>query len=401
MKRMQIHQRGLLKTYIIGSVPSYETLDIICKDKKEVFIFIDFNNCIKGLYYPQMLEMILNSILINNGNFPSILINEWMLLQDYLETYMITRKIDNFHVIYFSEGGQSYYHKNLLKTYKSNRSNALFQLPATISTNFKSYDDIGELIRGFLVSSWKWIEIISKESNILSIRLENLDADFIPELLLRQFNIYKDEAVYVILSSDGDMLQTLDIADNIYIFDGNTIITDKNWLNSKSYLDPDKKRKKSNEEKNSTPIILKENKEEYNLTPDKIILYKAIVGDSADNIPGLKGIGIKTFFNKFINLIPNNIRADDLQSIEKFCFERQADNKVCSKIANDFEVFSKMVKLVSFKMLIQWLQLQQQRYKQIKKIIDENINALRTSCYFKKIKERRANQANNASFFKK
>lgn len=397
---MELYQRGLLKTYIIGAVPSYEALDTICKDKKEVYIFIDFNNIIKGLYYPQMLEMILNNILINKGNFPSILINEWMQLQDYLETYAITRKIDNLHTIYFSEGGQSYYHKNLLKNYKSNRKNALFQLPATVSTNFKSYDDINELIRGFLVSSWKWIEIISKESNILSIRLENLDADFVPELLLRQFNIYKDEAVYIILSSDGDMLQTLDIADNIYIFDGNTIITDKNWLNSKSYLDPDKKRENSNEEKSSAPIILNENKEEYDLTPDKIILYKAIVGDSSDNIPGLKGIGIKTFFNKFIKQFPNDIRADDLEAIEKYCYERQGDNKVCSKICNDFDQFSKMVKLVSFKLLIQWLQLNQHRYKDIKKIIDQNINALKNPCCFKKIKQRNAERANNAAFFK-
>lgn len=393
---LNIHKRGILKTWIIGSVPSFTALDTICKDKKEVFIFVDFNNMIKGLYYPQMIELILNYINTNNGNFPSILINEWVALQNYLESYAESRSITKFHTIYFSEGGQSYYHKNLHKDYKKHRKNALFSLPPSLVSNFNSYETINELIRGFLVSSWKWIELLSKEFNILSIRLENLDADFIPELLLRQFNIYKDDAVYIILSSDGDMVQTLDIADNIYIYDGNTIISDQNWLNSKKYLEPTVKKKnnttnKDNDDEIDAPIILNENKIR-DITPDKIILFKAIVGDTSDDIPGLKGIGIKTFFNKFIELIPNNIRADDLENVEKICFERRADNKVCGRITDNYEEFKKMIKLVSFKMLIQWLQTNKPRYDQIKKIIDDNYSALVDSCKLRQIRNSNNNK---------
>ena len=82
MNAQQVRKRGILNTYIIGGIPSYETLDTICAQKKEVFIFIDFNNIIKGLYYPKMLELILQEISINNGVFPSILINEWIMLQN-------------------------------------------------------------------------------------------------------------------------------------------------------------------------------------------------------------------------------------------------------------------------------------------------------------------------------
>ena len=392
MNKEQVFQRGALKTYIIGSVPTYESLDVVCKDKKEVFIFIDFNNTIKGLYYPKMLEMILQEIEMNKGIFPSILISEWMLLQDYLERYAKYRNIEKLHVVYFSEGGQSYYHKNILKDYKKHRKNALFQLPPSVSNNYKSYDDINDIIRGFLVSSWKWIEIISKNSNILSIRLENLDADFIPELLLRKFNIYNDEAVYIILSSDGDMLQTLDIADNIYIYSGNEIINDSNWIKSKSYLDP--YNKKNNDTKE---ILNEENDNKYsNITPDKIILFKALVGDTSDNIPGIKGVGIKGFFEKFINIIPNDIRADDIDSIKKICDKNKEQNKICAKIINDFSTFTNMIKLVSFKMLINWLQLNHQRYSIIQDIIEENKNALIESCKFLEIKNK--NKQNSEIF---
>ena len=385
MNAQQIRKRGILNTYIIGGIPSYETLDIICAQKKEVFIFIDFNNIIKGLYYPKMLELILQEISINNGVFPSILINEWIMLQNYLETYAMLRNISNLHVIYFSEGGESYYHKNLHKNYKKHRKNALFQLPPSISNKYDSYDSINELIRGFLVSSWKWIEVLSKQANILSIRLENLDADFIPELLLRQFNIYNDNAVYVIFSSDGDIIQTLDIADNIFIFDGNILINDSNWLNSKKYLDPSDKKDNSNDsDEEGAPIILEENKYS-DITPDKIILYKATVGDTSDDIPGIKGVGIKSFFKKFIEIIPNDIRSDDIDKIEKICYERRSDNKICAKIINDIETFRKMIKLVSFKHLIQWLMLNQPRYQSIKKIIDDNISALQKPCCLKSL----------------
>ena len=383
----QVFKRGILNTYIIGAVPSYQLLDSITSDKDELFLFIDFNNNVKGLYYPKMLEMILNEIKANDGKFPSILINEWMLLQNYFEEYKESRSnIKKLHVIYFSEGGESYYHKSLYKFYKSTRKSALFQLPISIVNDYKSYDDVGELMRAFLLSTWKWIEVFSQRSNILSIRLENLDADFIPELLLRKFNIYKDNASYLILSSDGDMLQTLDIADNVYIYDSNinNIITSKTWINSKRYLDVNKRTNESND----IDIL-----QETDITPDKIILFKAIVGDTSDHIPGIKGIGVKRFFNSFINEIPNSIRADDIDSIIKFCNERKSDNKICNKIANNSDEFIKMVKLVSFKMLIEWLLQNTIRYHDIKKIIDNNYNALVESCNFKKLQKQ--SQADN------
>ena len=382
MCAQEVRKRGLLGTYIIGAVPSYDTLDIICSKYKEIFFFVDFNNMIKGLYYPDMLSMILNEVQYNNGVYPSILINEWMQLQVYLENYNLSRGSRyKLHSIYFSEGGQSYYHLNYYKNYKKRRKNALFALPSSVSNNYKSYDDINEVIRGFLLSSWKWIEILSSYSNILSIRLENLDADFIPELLLRQFDIYSNDACYVILSSDGDIIQTLDIADNIFIFDGNGIITDKNWFTSKKYL---------------TEGISSDIEDSSNImAPDRIILYKALVGDSSDNIPGIKGIGNKAFFDSFfIKLIPEDVRADDIDAIKKIAIDNSHNNKVASKVAHNLDTFDTMVRLVSFKYLIYWLQQNVQRYQKIKDIINSNIRALREPCNIMALRD--SNNQNNS-----
>ena len=171
------------------------------------------------------------------------------------------------------------------------------------------------------------------------------------------------------------MLQTLDIADNVYIYDSNTnsIITDKNWTNSKRYFDPNKKKANGSE-------VLQENHIIEDLSPDKVILFKALVGDSSDHIPGIKGIGVKTFFNSFIQIIPNDVRCDDIDAILNICEQRKSDNKVCKKVVSNIEEFTKMIKLVSFKMVIEWLQQNIQRYSVIKKIIDENYNALKGSC---------------------
>ena len=381
MKKDQLRERNKLGTFIIGSIPSYKLLDSITENKEELFLFVDFNNNLKGIYYPKMIEEIYSEYSFKK-QFPSILINEWAKLQVYFESYLEycnskNKKLKKLHCIYFTEAGDSYYHKSLYNKYKEKRRNNSIQLQPSIASSLGSFENVKEFIRAFLLSSWKWIKVFSDMSNILSIRLENLDADFIPEFLLREYEIYNDNASYLILSSDGDMLQTLDYANNIYIYDNlnGCIIDDKNWLNSKRYLDSSDRTTKSN------------NIEIFNeyYTPDKIILYKALVGDTSDSIPGIKGIGKKGFFNKFISIIPDDVRADDVDSIFKICKLYEQDNNICKLILNNKEEFIKMIKLVSFKKVIEWLRYKEVRNRDIRNQIDKNINALRESCYFKKI----------------
>jgi 5'-3' exonuclease len=231
-----------------------------------------------------------------------------------------------------------------------------------------------EMIRIFIKNSWSWIEELAKRSNVLTMRLENLDADFIPELLLRQFDILEDDTVYVIFSGDGDMIQTIDFADNIKVFDGTTIITESNWLWSKKFFKFDGLK---------YPDV--------NPSCDKVILYKAVVGDSSDGIPGVKGVGNVRFYADILGAIPGDVRADDLPKMEHI-FQQLADqkNKSAMKIVDNIETYRTCTKLVSFKVLIDYLRCDTNRYPSIKHRIDDNMQCLTESAKFLDVLKRKA-----------
>ncbi len=75
-------------------------------------------------------------------------------------------------------------------------------------------------------------------------------------------------------------------------------------------------------------------KERYGLTPEQVIDYKALKGDSSDNIPGLKGVGDKT-------------AATLLQAHETIdgIYRAIEDGKVAEKFAKKFRGFEKDVEI--------------------------------------------------------
>lgn len=95
--------------------------------------------------------------------------------------------------------------------------------------------------------------------------IDNYEADDIIGTFAEYCN--KDERYEgLIISSDKDLLQL--ISDDV----------EMKLLKQKDYI-----------RYNKTSFI-----EEYGITPDKIVDLKALMGDSSDNIPGVKGIGEKT-----------------------------------------------------------------------------------------------------------
>ena len=358
---------NFLGNMLISGIPNQEILNEMTKDYKKVFFFVDFNNVCKGMYYPEVLTNILLQVKQNNGTNPSSLIREWLVVQNYLEVWA-----KNFgktiRCCYFSEAGESYYHTTLYKKYKSTRHNALSRMPESMLYHFNNdVNNINELLKFFQLSSWKWIEAIAKQSNILAIRLNNLDADFIPELLLRKFDIYSDDTCFIILSSDGDIIQTIDYADNIKVFDGNMVITYDNWLTSKAYLKCDA---------NS----------DLKLSPDRIILFKALVGDHSDNIPGIKGVGKVNFFKKFISEIPADIRADDFSRIMEICMKINKSNPIAKKITENKSEFQIFLKLISFNTMIESLRSNILKYNEIEKLINDNKTALMEPARFLEVR---------------
>jgi len=348
-------QHMSMTTYFRG-MPSPETLTQIASKYRRVIIFVDFNNISRGFYKPEIIADIV-TYMVNNSSIPGYVLKDWITFQLYFEAWaMLQRK--QLNVVYFCESGESYYHKNLLSSYKANRITSRFVLADGLMMQFdNNIDKVEEVFRAFKFRLWKWIEAIASMSHIPMFRFENLDADFIPEYLLRRTKLYDDDTCYVILSNDGDMIQTIDVADNVFVVDGEIVITETNWYVSKKYL-----------AEGSTGLI-----EPGTTVPgDRIILYKAVAGDTADSIPGVKGMGKKTVFKDLLPLIPANVRCDDLLAMKQIMTQNAANNKAAAKVLANWDSFALGVKLVSFNHMIEHLKSVPTRVSEFRNLIERS-----------------------------
>lgn len=94
--------------------------------------------------------------------------------------------------------------------------------------------------------------------NIQYLEVENYEADdFIASI------VSNSSYQYIIVSTDSDFIQLINENTYLYVPRGkNSILYDENTIIEK-----------------------------YNITPSKYIMFKSLVGDTSDNIKGIKGIG--------------------------------------------------------------------------------------------------------------
>jgi len=130
---------------------------------------------------------------------------------------------------------------------------------------------------------------------------ENYEADDIIASLVKQ---YKDEHDIIIFSQDKDLNQLVE--KRVRIFDS----VKQSFMDTRSCF------------------------EKFKVYPSQFIDYQAIIGDSADNIKGIKGVGKRTapqLLNTFASLdgIYDNIEKLQLKDREKFLISK--DNAYLSK----------------------------------------------------------------------
>lgn len=139
--------------------------------------------------------------------------------------------------ISFDRKGKTFRHE-LDETYKANRPPAPDELVQQIEPIKKFFELIG----------------------LKEISCEGYEADDVLATLAEQ---YKQDYEVIIVSGDKDFAQLVD--DNVKLYDpSKDVMLDRAAIQKK-----------------------------YGLTPEQFIDYLAIVGDSADNIPGIKGVGPK------------------------------------------------------------------------------------------------------------
>ncbi len=179
---------------------------------------------------------------------------------------LLDKEKPDYFAVVFDTFEPTFRHE-LYKEYKSNR----VEMPQDMVEQLPRIEEMLEML------------------NIPTIRKAGYEADDIIGTLSRRASEEGLEAV--IVSGDKDMLQLVD--SNIRVLNPKNRGEDEEWLNRKQV------------------------RGKLGIEPEQVIDYMALVGDSSDNIPGVKGIGPVTaskLLNKYGNL--ENI-LDHIDSLSK------------------------------------------------------------------------------------
>jgi DNA polymerase I len=166
---------------------------------------------------------------------------------------------------------------------------------------FKDYKANRPPASNELISQIKKIPEVFENFNIKTFEKPGFEADDIIGTLAEKFGNVPDLKI-IILSGDLDMLQL--VRDDKIVCQ----IIRSGMSNTDTYT--------------KEKVI-----ERYGLPPKKLAEYKGIIGDSSDNIPGIKGIGPKTAVGLFKDFETIEGIFDNLMIIKEKVAEKLKDRK--------------------------------------------------------------------------
>lgn len=195
--------------------------------------------------------------------------------------------------IVFDGAGSTANRKNLISEYKGTRN--LQRI-----TNWEAFESIEEEHDSKIdqiVRIIQYLKLLPVKTTIL----DKVEADDIISVLSTKL-VEKYNSTVFIVSSDKDFVQ---------------LVTDKIILY------------RPMEKEYYTPKVVEE---KFGVLTKNFILYKTLLGDSSDNIPGVKGLGVKGIFKKFPELKERELSLEDIFdiSIRKF-----KEHVVYSRIIQD------------------------------------------------------------------
>jgi DNA polymerase-1 len=195
--------------------------------------------------------------------------------------------------VVFDGAGSTTNRKNLLSEYKGKRN--LQRI-----TNWDAFDSLEEEHDSKvdqIVRVIQYLKLLPVKTTII----DKVEADDIIAVLSKKL-VKKYNSTCFIVSSDKDFLQ---------------LVTDKIILY------------RPMEKEYYTPKVVKE---KFGVSPQNFILYKTLLGDNSDNIPGVKGLGVKGIFKKFPELQEQDLTLDNIFEISTRKFK---DHVVYSRIIQD------------------------------------------------------------------
>jgi DNA polymerase-1 len=213
-------------------------------------------------------------------------------------------------VIVFDGKGGSQRRKKEFDGYKSQRSNNKLRVNRQYADLMSDEDEKESMKRQFV-----WLNEYLNIVPVTTMIYDNVEADDVMAYIAT--HIQKEGQQSVIMSTDKDFLQ---------LVDEKTIV----WS-------PTKK------------IIYNRDKvyEEYGIPSKNILIYRILDGDVSDNIPGVKGCGIKTLIKRFPELTQDSlIGVDELLLLAE---QKRGDVKLYDTILESKEQIITNEKLMQLK----------------------------------------------------
>ena len=195
--------------------------------------------------------------------------------------------------VVFDGAGSSTNRKNLLPEYKSGRNQRRV-------TNWEVFEDLDDEHDSKVDQIVRLIQYL-KMLPVKTVAIDKVEADDIIAVLSKKLEEQHNSNVFIV-SSDKDFIQ---------------IVTDKVIVYrpmEKEYYTKDTV------------------KEKFGVLAENFILYKTLLGDNSDKVPGVKGLGLKGIFKKFPELQNEKLTLDDIFDISTRKFK---DHVVYSRIVQD------------------------------------------------------------------
>lgn len=314
---------------ICSYYPKYSYLDSVLSltGKNKLNLYIDLKGCMQALFQEWAVRYIIANSQDSNMMDTCIFASALEFIS-FHKQYAKKRNIDLNMYIFF-EQGKSSYHKNIYSEYKSQRG---------IGDFFGLDDAKRELFYKVFNQNLVVIDkVCNKIPNVSVLRLEFLEADFIPWYLMNRVLDISDSA-NIIYSTDKDMLQCL-MASNIFQY-----YRHYKSVKMLSYKD----------------VFSHFLKEDLDLSAEWFCIVLAILGDAGDGFSGVRGIGNKRLtkiLSQVISLcgsmqeVYENI--EKKQSIFKQGYD--VSDKNLRKVIENEEIIVRNLKLLSFRMLSDYI----------------------------------------------
>jgi 5'-3' exonuclease len=207
----------------------------------------------------------------------------------------LMRTIDPTRIICVFDGqASSASRKNINPDYKATRNIKRI-------TNWELFDDKEDEYASMTMQMHRLVEYLQCLP-ITLISIDKVEADDTISYLAQKFGANNKKVT--IVSSDKDFLQIVD--ENIEVYSP---------IKKKTYGK-------------------KEVQEELGLLPENYLIMKALLGDSSDNLTGIKGLGPKTLLKEFPGLAKHPLF--DLIDIHKICSEKLQTKKIFAQILDDW-----------------------------------------------------------------